>query len=167
MKHSCLFAGLAAATALSVSDAHALLATSQGIDFDGSVATSCSFSGEQDGKLGVATNNLSLDSTLTEGSSGGVTVIANDAVEVTFSQPTFTANSGSVAGATTQVSVQGGAFETGAKTIDVTPGSTALSVDVRAEKSTAFTAGSYTLTTIATCAAAQIAGGGGDEGDDD
>lgn len=156
MVHYRLIAGLTAAAALSGSLAQAQLATSGDINFDGRVGVTCSFSGEQDGALGVATNNLSLDSTLTDGSSGGVTVTANDAVQVTFSKPTFTANAGSVAGAATLVSVEGGAFQDSAKTIGVNAGTTNLTVDVKADKPTVFAAGDYTLTTIATCAAPQI-----------
>lgn len=160
-------AAAAAAFVLGAGAAQANLATSGNINFDGQVSASCSFSSETDGALGVSTNNLSLDSTLTGGAPGSVAVTSNDSVEVTFSQPSFTANDGSITGATTSVKVGSGAFVAGSNTVDVSAGTTTLAVNVKADKSTVFAAGNYTLTTVATCAAPQIAGGGVGEEDDD
>ncbi|MEL6316274.1 MAG: hypothetical protein AAFR16_01410 [Pseudomonadota bacterium] len=145
------------------------LATSGDIDFNGAIGLACSFSSETDGALGASANNTVLSSKETGGASGAVTVTANGDVEVTFTAASFTNSpSGFSAGAATTKLDVGAGFLTGDQTVAVNAGSKTIDVDALAESSAIFPAGDYTLTTVATCAAPQIAqSGGGDGGESD
>lgn len=132
------------------------LATSDSIDFDGDVALSCSFSAETDGSLTASTDNLTLSSSLSGGSTGAVTVLSNGPVDVTFEEANFTNSPAAYAGgAATELNV-GSGFAVGDQTVNLGAGSTTIDIDARATSNTIFPNGAYTLSTTATCAALQI-----------
>lgn len=146
---------------LIASSALALLALSAhagtNLDFDGEITNTCSFLSVNDGALGVSADGKTLGSQEAGGSAGKVQVVTTGDNVVTFSSATLPSKpSGFTGNPTLSIKVGSGIYDTSAQMKAVSyPGDT-YTVHAKANSSTAFPAGKYTIRTVMTCAPASI-----------
>lgn len=133
------------------------MANAVNVNFDGTMENICTVASATDGALAASPSGTQLDSELAGGRAASVTIVSTGSNNVTFGAPSLSAAPNNYSGTPTLAINYSGAGITQADTAAAEthtiryPGG-AINVNASATDPSGFPAGTYTVTTVVTCA---------------